>query len=117
MSNKNYSRRRFLTQSSLGLIAFAGLPGFIQAMEGMHGMPKLTPNKASASFKAEVEFDLFCRSGSVSILPGQQTQVQQYSALLKKGPKDTIIDIAGSYLGPIINLQKGQKCGLICTIN
>jgi FtsP/CotA-like multicopper oxidase with cupredoxin domain len=109
MSNKNYSRRRFLAQSSLGLIAFAGLPGFIQAMEGMHGMPKLTPNKASASFKADVEFDLFCRSGSVSILPGQQTQVQQYSALLIKGPKDTIIDIAGSYLGPIINLQKGQK--------
>ncbi len=113
MSNlKNYSRRRFLAQSGLGLVAFAGMPGFLRAMEGMqglHGMPKLTPNKASPNFKPDVEFDLFCRSGSVSILPGQQTQVQQYTALLKKGPKETIVDIAGSYLGPLIHLQKGQK--------
>ena len=109
MANNNYSRRRFLAQSGLGLVAFTGLPGFLQAMEGMHSMPKLTPNKASANFKPDVEFDLICRTGSVAILPGQQTQVQQYTALLKKGPKETIVEIAGSYLGPIINLQKGQK--------
>jgi len=113
MSNlKNYSRRRFLTQSGVGLIAFAGMPGFLRAMEGMqglHGMPKLTPNKANPGYKPDVEFDLFCRSSSASILPGQQTLVQQYAALLKKGPKETITDIAGSYLGPLINLQKGQK--------
>ena len=111
-NNKNYSRRRFLVQSSLGLMAFAGMPGFLRAMEGMqglHGMPKLTPNKASPNFKPDVEFDLFCRSSSVSILPGQQTLVQQYAALLKKGPQGTITDIKGSYLGPLIRLQKGQK--------
>jgi FtsP/CotA-like multicopper oxidase with cupredoxin domain len=106
---KNYSRRRFLTKSGLGLAAFAGMPGFLQAMEGMHGFPKLTPNKASPDFKPDVEFDLFCRSSPVSILPGRQTMVQQYAALLIKGPKETITDIAGSYLGPIIRLQKGQK--------
>ena len=54
MSNlKNYSRRRFLAQSGLGLIAFAGMPGFLRAMEGMqglHAMPKLTPNKAITQF-------------------------------------------------------------------
>jgi FtsP/CotA-like multicopper oxidase with cupredoxin domain len=109
---KNNSRRRFLTQSGLGLVAFAAMPGLLRAMEnseGMHGMPKLTPNKASPHFKPDVEFDLLCQSGSVSILPGQQTQVQQYTALLKTGPKETLINIAGSYLGPLINLQKGQK--------
>ena len=113
MSNlKNYSRRRFLAQSGLGLVAFAGMPGFLRAMEGMqgqHAMPKLTPNKATPNFKPDIEFDLFSRSSSVSILPGQQTLVQQYAALLKKGPKETITDIAGSYLGPLIRLQKGQK--------
>ena len=110
MSNlKSYSRRRFLVQSGLGLVAFAGMPGFLQAMEGMQAMPKITRNKADPNFKADVEFDLFCRQGAVSILPGAQTQVQQYTALLKKGPKETIIDIPGSYLGPLINLQKGQK--------
>ncbi|MDD5461105.1 MAG: hypothetical protein PHG00_05675 [Methylococcales bacterium] len=75
---KNYSRRRFLAQSGLGLAAFAGVPGFLQAMEGsMHGFQKLTPNKASPDFKPDVEFDLFCRSSPASILPGQQTMVQQ----------------------------------------
>ena len=67
-------------------MAFAGMPGFLRAMEGMQSMqamPKLTPNKASPNFKPDVEFDLFCRSSSVSILPGQQTLVQQYAALLK----------------------------------
>ena len=110
MSNhKNYSRRRFLAQSGLGLAAFAAMPGFLRAMEGMKAMPKLKPNKASPHFKPDVEFDLFSQSGSVSILPGQQTMVQQYAALLKNGPKETLTDIAGSYLGPLIRLQKGQK--------
>ncbi len=113
MSNlKSNSRRHFLAQSGLGLMAFAGMPGFLRAMEGMqglHGMPKLAPNKASPNFNPDVEFDLFCRSNTASILPGQQTQVQQYAALLKKGPKETIADITGSYLGPLIHLQKGQK--------
>ena len=115
MSNlKNYSRRRFLTQSGLGLVAFAGMPGFLRAMEGMqglHGMPKLAPNKASPNFKPDVEFDLICQSSSVSILPGQKTLVQQYAVPLKslKGPKGTITEIADSYLGPLIRLKKGQK--------
>jgi len=111
MSNlKNYSRRRFLTQSSVGLLAFSSMPGLLRAMEeGMHGMPKMTPNKASPNFKPDVELELFCRSNSVSILPGQPTRVQQYSARLLQGPKDTLTELAGSYLGPLIRLQKGQK--------
>jgi FtsP/CotA-like multicopper oxidase with cupredoxin domain len=91
------------------LAAFAGMPGFLRAMEGMQAMPKMAPNKASPNFKPDVEFDLLCRPSSVSILPGQQTRVQQYAALLKNGPKETLTEIAGSYLGPLINLQKGQK--------
>ncbi len=109
MNHLSYSRRRFLSNSSMGLVAFSSMPGILNAMESMHGMPKVVPNKASPDFKPDVEFDLFCKSGSVSILPGQQTQVQQYTALLKKGPKETITGIPGSYLGPLINLQKGQK--------
>ncbi len=111
-SLKNYSRRRFLTQSSMGLLAFAGMPGLLRAMEGMeglHGMPKMAPNKASPNFKPDVELDLFCRSNSMSILPGQSTRVQQYSARLLQGPKETLTELPGSYLGPLIRLQKGQK--------
>jgi FtsP/CotA-like multicopper oxidase with cupredoxin domain len=106
---KNYSRRRFLTQTSLGLLAFAGLPRMLNAMEGMNAMPKITPRKASPNFKPDVEIELFCKPNTVAILQGQQTQVLQYTARLLQGPKETLTEIAGSYLGPIIRLQKGQK--------
>ena len=108
-SATNIQRRRFLGQSAFGLAAFASFPSRLVAMGDMQGFPKVAPNKASANFKADVEFDLFCSLGSVTILPGQKTKVQHYSAVLKTGPKDTLIDIPGSYLGPLINLHKGQK--------
>ncbi|NOT12769.1 MAG: multicopper oxidase domain-containing protein [Methylococcaceae bacterium] len=112
---KNHSRRRFLTSSSLGMLSLAGFPGLLSAMGNMHstrapeGLPKMAPNKASANFKADVELELYCRSNSVAILPGQSTLIQQYSAKLLKGPENTLTEIPGSYLGPIIRLQKGQK--------
>lgn len=58
MSNLSYSRRRFLTNSSVGLVAFCGIPTILNAMENMHGMPNFKPNKASPNFKPDVEFDL-----------------------------------------------------------
>ncbi|MFZ2450775.1 MAG: multicopper oxidase domain-containing protein [Methylovulum miyakonense] len=108
-NNNNYSRRRFLTQSGLGLLAFAGMPNLLNAMEGMGAMPKLPPHTANPNFKADVEIELFCKPTSVAILVGQQTQVLQYSARLLHGPKEAVTEIPGSYLGPIIRLQKGQK--------
>lgn len=103
------SRRRFLTYSGAGLLALAGTPQILQAMEGMSAMPKLPPRKASPNFKADVEFDLFCQPASVSLLSGQATSVLRYTAKLVQGPEQTLSSIPHSYLGPIIRLQKGQK--------
>lgn len=71
MSKFNYSRRRFLAHSGLGLLAFTGMPGLLRAMEGMGAMPRMTPRSASPNFKPDVELELYCRSNSVSILPGK----------------------------------------------
>ncbi|MGR8980552.1 MAG: multicopper oxidase family protein [Gammaproteobacteria bacterium] len=109
MPKVNFSRRRFLTRSGLGLLAYAGIPGLLRAMEGMRAMPRLAPNKASPNFKPDVDMELFCSSNSVSILPGKQTLVQQYTARLLRGPEGTLTEIPGSYLGPIIRFQQGQK--------
>ncbi|WP_031431870.1 multicopper oxidase family protein [Methylomicrobium agile] len=105
----HYSRRRFLTHSSLGLLAFAGMPRMLRAMEVMQAMPKIPPLKASANFKPDVEFELYCRSASLPILPGKSTLVQQYTGNLIKGPEGTLVGIPNSYLGPLVHLQKGQK--------
>lgn len=110
--NLSSSRRRFLTHTAMGLLAFAGTPGLLRAMEGMrdmNAMPKAKPRTATANFNPDVEIDLFCKDNSIQILPGEMTRVQQYTAKLVKGPKDTLTEIPGSYLGPIIRLQKGQR--------
>ena len=126
MSKFNQSRRRFLGQSGLGLVALTTLPSISNAMEsmgmgrmGMGGMhnsmgsevnyPKLTPNKSNPNFHPDVELDLVCKPIEISILKGAATKVLHYQATLIKGPKDTVVDIPHSYLGSMIRLQKGQK--------
>jgi FtsP/CotA-like multicopper oxidase with cupredoxin domain len=103
------SRRHFLKQSSIGLLAFATLPNWLTAAETMHGMPLIQPRKASANFKPDVELELYCQNTEVQILVGRKTRVQQYSAKLLHGPENSVAEIPGSYLGPVIRLHKGQK--------
>ena len=105
----NLSRRRFFTQTGAGLLVGAAVPSWLQAMEGMSEMPKRAPNKASPNFHPDVEVDLLCKPSTLSILPGQPTQVLQYFATLVKGPNHTLTEIPGSYLGPILRFEKGQK--------
>jgi FtsP/CotA-like multicopper oxidase with cupredoxin domain len=105
----NPSRRRFFAQTGVGLLAYVGMPAWLRAMEGMGEMPKMTPKKASANFRPDVEIDLVCKPSTVAILPGQPTRVQQYFAKLVKGPANTLTEIPGSYLGPVMRFEKGQK--------
>jgi len=111
MSDYNYnnSRRRFLGQSGLGLLALAGMPGVLRAMEGMSAMPKLAPRTASANFKPDVELELYCKPADIAILQGNKTRVMQYTARLLQGPKHSLTEIPGSYLGPIFRFYQGQK--------
>ena len=105
----NIGRRDFIRQTGLGLLAFAGLPSALKAMEGSSNMRILPAGKASANFIADVEIDLIACASSVSILPGSPTHVLRYQAELKKGPANTLTEIPGSYLGPVMRFQTGQK--------
>ncbi|QXP83905.1 multicopper oxidase family protein [Methylococcus sp. Mc7] len=105
----NRSRRRFLSQAGIGLLAYAGLPAWLRAMEGMMTMPKGAPNKASPNFNPDAEIELICLPGSVSILPGQTTRVEQYVGRLIKRPENSLMTLPGSYLGPLMRFQTGQK--------
>ena len=105
----NASRRRFLAQTGIGFAALASLPSWLRAMENMDAMPKLTPNKASPNFHPDVELAMVAKLGEVAILPGQPTRVFQYCVKLIKGPAHTVTALPGSYLGPILRFEKGQK--------
>lgn len=99
-----YSRRRFMHLTGMGLLAAASAPAWVRAMELSPGS-----NRADPNFKATVEIDFFAQPDTVSILPGQPTRVFRYTGKLVSGPKETLTEIPGSYLGPIIRLQNGQK--------
>ena len=104
-----FTRRRFLQQCGLGVLGYIGLPAWLAAEEGMLRIPTSLPRRASPNFKPDVELDLYCKNADVSILAGKTTRVRHYSAKLRSGPEHTLTELPGSYLGPIIRLQKGQK--------
>jgi FtsP/CotA-like multicopper oxidase with cupredoxin domain len=107
--SKKQSRRLFLKQTGIGLLSLAGLPHWLEAAETMHGMTPLAPRRATPNFKPDVELELFCQNTGVPVLAGNTTRVQRYTAKLLRGPEQSITEIPGSYLGPVIKLQKGQK--------
>ena len=102
------SRRRFMQLTGLGVAGAASLPSWLDAME-MKGPRGRGAVQADPSFKADVELDLAAKSNQIQILPGKTTGVFSYSAKLISGPKETVIDIPGSYLGPLLQFRTGQK--------
>jgi len=105
MTNKiNYNRRQFLQHSAVGAAALGAFPGMLFAKTGQ------LQNKATPGFKADVEMEFTSRDVYVSVIKGgQKTKVQKYDAKLLKGPKNTLVELKGNYLGPILNYVKGQK--------
>ena len=72
-------------------------------------MKKIAPNWASPNFNPDVDMELTCQPGEARILEGHATGVWRYAANLLKGPENTLTTLPGSYLGPLMRFQKGQK--------
>ncbi|CAL1240796.1 multicopper oxidase family protein [Candidatus Methylocalor cossyra] len=104
----NRSRRRWV-QGGLGLAALVALPGWARAIAKAGMGSKQPPQRANPKFKPDVEIDLLGQYGSAAILPGEPTRVLRYTATLVKGPTGTLAELPGSYLGPLIRLQQGQR--------
>jgi blue copper oxidase len=106
MTHTNIKRREFLKTSALGLAA-TGFPGILAAK------PASKTRKASSGFNPDVEIEFVSRFDRVPIFNGKPTQVQKYHAKLLKGPASTLTTLPDNYLGPILNLVKGQKVRVI----
>jgi FtsP/CotA-like multicopper oxidase with cupredoxin domain len=103
MTLHDTSRRRFLRQSTLGA-AIAAFPEILLARSS--GIKSV----ASATFNADVELEITAQAALAAILSnGPATQVQKFSGKVLKGPQKTLVTLPENYLGPIINLQQGQK--------
>lgn len=103
MSNTtNLKRRQFIQYSALGTAAVA-FPNILKAnIDKIKSAP-------SPDFNPDVEIVINARKAFVTIKEGRKTKVQKYFAKLLKGPNGTLQKLPDNYLGPVLNLVKGQK--------
>lgn len=99
------TRREFLGNAGLGAMALL--------------LPSSLANKslwsAQGSARSIVQFSLTLGPGQSQVLPGNLTDVWRFTGQGQKGALNALQAIPGSYLGPIIRLQKGQS--VVATIN
>lgn len=92
--------RRALLQA-LGLVPFVqAYRGVVLGASGSGQAPSPTP---------DVELTLTAAPGEQALLPGATTRVWRYTGTLVKGPAGTLQPVAGSSLGPVIRLVRGQR--------
>ena len=101
-------RRDFLTWMGMGLAGATGASSRCQTRSGDE-TTGLSDLGAASAFTPDVELALTAAPSAVQILPGTPTRVWTYSGRVVKGPPGTLQSLPGSYLGPIIRLQTGQK--------
>lgn len=81
----------------------------VLSLAAMAAAASVTRLHAWEQFRPDVEIELTAKPARAQILPGRQTDVWQFTGRVIKGPASTLQPIAGSYLGPTIRLQRGQK--------
>ena len=104
---KKITRRDFLKYSSFAsallLSATAGARPFSSLSDTMSNTLEDGGEHADLDMILRAEFD------EVPLLSGQMTKVLSYNAEVIRGDSDAVKHIEGSYLGPIINVRKGQR--------
>jgi len=101
--NNRLNRRRFLQLSGAGSLSALGVGK-------LWGTALAAP---SAGFAPDVELELVAARTKENILPGRSTPVFSYHGKVLKGDKQVLQNIPGSYLGPIIRVNQGQKVRVI----
>lgn len=105
MPTQHISRQEFLRLLGLG-----GSAALLSACAPSFLMPTpLTTPSPGFTGKPDVEIALKAVVGDLSILPGKETRVWRYQAEILNGPSQTVQNIPDSYLGPILNFEKGQS--------
>ena len=100
-------RRQFLKLAgygTLGVLAGGTWPFIDLSAASQHAMAD--QNTASPP---DLDLSLIARPAQVPIFPGEPTQVWRYQVIIHRGSQDRVIQLPGSYLGPIIKAHRGEK--------
>ncbi len=107
--NNKYNRRSFIETASLVAAGFYVMPLFSSCKSDT---PSAHPNvgtTVNSDFNANIDIQLKAVQSSTEILSAKNTATYSYMGTLIKGDKQTLQQLEGSALGPIIRVKKGDK--------
>ena len=99
-------RRTFLEKAGFGAATILIWPLFSSCDGRSSGT--VAP-EISQEFQPDIDLEMNAVQREISILPGPKTKVWVFEGKLIKGDKEVLQTLEGSYLGPTIKVQKGQK--------
>ncbi len=110
MKERNeYNRRSFIETASLVAAGFYVMPLFSSCKWDKSSAHPNVGNTVNADFNANIDIQLKTVQSKTNILPNKNTDTYSYKSSLIKGDKQTLQQLEGSALGPIIRVRKGDK--------
>jgi FtsP/CotA-like multicopper oxidase with cupredoxin domain len=101
--DSEHSRRQFLKLTGYGTLGLI-VGGFWRGGTGFAAGQTL-----DTEFIPDIDIALSAHPDEVAVFPGAPTRVWRYHATVHKGSRARIVEIPGSYIGPIIRVRKGEK--------
>jgi len=89
---------------ALGLIANPILP-----FTNLSAASQQSASLLETGFQPDLDLSLIAQPDALEIFPGDPTRVWQYHAVVHAGDPTRVVSLPGSYLGPIIRMNRGEK--------
>ena len=100
-------RRLFLKLAGYGTLGL--MTGGVWPILGHTAAAQVTAENQETGFEPDLDISLVSKAGELPIFPGAATQIWQYHAKVISGDKSRVVNLPGSYLGPIIKAHQGEK--------
>lgn len=103
---KKINRRDFIRKAELGTAEALSWPLLIGCKDKNNKESRTEPLK---KFQPDIDLELSAVQREKTIFSGNPTKVWTFEIKLIEGDQQTIQQLPGSYLGPVIRVKKGQK--------
>ena len=107
--SKKYNRRSFIERASLAATGFYVMPLLGSCSSVTSSAHPEVGTTVNSDFNADVDIQLKAVQSSTKILSTKNTDTYSYKGTLIKGDKQTLQQLEGSALGPIIRVKKGDR--------
>ena len=107
IDSKWFNRRQFLKMAGCGTLGL--MAGGIMPVSARSASGSDTAGVSEVGFAPDLDITMRSQADTVTLLPGSATHIWRYRAEVNKGDRNRVINLPGSYLGPIIKANRGEK--------